>query len=255
MRYWSRTATIVSTTIATRSLVTQAALALGKVNKELATASMMTVPVTELMLPCSDGVHVAGQSWRVTTGGSGDNSTGGGGRPRRRNILCLHGWLDNCRSFHFLGPELATQLAHASSSSTMQYNGQNNGNSAAGAAESIDVHVVALDFPGHGMSSHKSLDGPSILLSESAFYVAEAIQKLGWWNDDNNNKKNNNNNGAENNEPFTLIGHSMGAGTCFCFCRFFLVVVFLFCRDVAFLDNSHSHIILSFFAFFTGKQR
>ena len=52
-----------------------------------------------------------------------------------------------------------------------------------------DVNVVCLDFLGHGHSSHKSLDGPSIVLSESAFYVAEAIEKLGWWKEDFNKRK------------------------------------------------------------------
>jgi pimeloyl-ACP methyl ester carboxylesterase len=56
--------------------------------------------------------------------------------------------------------------------------------------------VVAIDFPGHGLSSHKSIDGPPALLAESIFYVNEALHQLAW---DHETK------------PFTLIGHSMGA--------------------------------------------
>ena len=78
-----------------------------------------------------------------------------------------------------------------------------------------DVNVVCLDFLGHGHSSHKSLDGPSIVLSESAFYVAEAIEKLGWWKEDFNKRKKAADGSAQpinkDNVPFTLIGHSMGA--------------------------------------------
>ena len=46
------------------------------------------------------------------------------GDPSHPHILAIHGWLDNCNSFYFLGPALA----------------------AAG------YHVVAVDLPGHGHS-------------------------------------------------------------------------------------------------------
>ncbi len=47
-------------------------------------------------------------------------------------VLCLHGWLDNAASFLPLMPYLQQNLA--------------------------DKHIVAIDWSGHGNSSHKSLD-------------------------------------------------------------------------------------------------
>lgn len=152
--------------------------------------------VNEVQLHCSDGMTIAGQQWSARATVLEDRE----GETRTRNILCLHGWLDNCRSFHYLAPELATQL---SSTYTDGINITN-----------TDVNVVALDFPGHGLSSHKSMDGPSILLSETAFYVAEAIERLGWWKEDNKRKRNADGNEEANNTenaPFVLVGHSMGA--------------------------------------------
>ena len=66
-----------------------------------------------------------------------------------------------------------------------------------------NVELVALDFPGHGMSSHKSRDGPPMLLSELTYYVAEAMQQLEW----TKQHQDGDNNGCK----FSLIGHSMGA--------------------------------------------
>jgi len=47
-------------------------------------------------------------------------------------VLCLHGWLDNAASFLPLMPYFQHSLP--------------------------DKHIVAIDWPGHGNSSHKSLD-------------------------------------------------------------------------------------------------
>ncbi len=47
-------------------------------------------------------------------------------------ILCLHGWLDNAASFLPLMPHFQQSLP--------------------------DKHIIAIDWPGHGNSSHKSLD-------------------------------------------------------------------------------------------------
>jgi pimeloyl-ACP methyl ester carboxylesterase len=157
--------------------------------------------VRELTLQCSDGMVIAAQQWYAKANPLEDRE----GETRTRNILCLHGWLDNCRSFSRLGPELAERLARTDTDGIDITN--------------TDVNLVAIDFLGHGLSSHKSLDGPSILLSESAFYVSEAIEKLGWWKEDKSNKRKKLADGTAaatttssfNNVPFTLIGHSMGA--------------------------------------------
>jgi len=152
----------------------------------------------ELSLQCSDGMIIAAQQWSAKATPLGDCK----GEIRTRNILCLHGWLDNCRSFHHLAPQLAQKLSAAHTDGIHVTN--------------TDVNVVCLDFLGHGHSSHKSLDGPSIVLSESAFYVAEAIEKLGWWKEESNKRKKTADGTPEpavnkNNIPFTIVGHSMGA--------------------------------------------
>ena len=158
----------------------------------------MMTPARNITLQCSDGMVIAGQQWSSKANPSEDRE----GETRTRNILCLHGWLDNCRSFHHLGPELAAKL------STVHTDGIH--------VTNTDVNVVCIDFLGHGHSSHKSLDGPSIVLSESAFYVVEAIEKLGWWKEDSNKRKKTADGTAQlptnkENVPFTLVGHSMGA--------------------------------------------
>lgn len=129
--------------------------------------------VREVILPCPDGTKIAAQVW--TTAESDDE---GPEQPvesisKPRRILCLHGWMDNCRSFHLLAPGLVESLPD-------------------------DTECVALDLPGNGLSSHKSPDGPPDF-AESAFYVAEAIRQLQWDKDIRN-------------RPITLIGHSLGAG-------------------------------------------
>eukprot|EP00527_Entomoneis_sp_CCMP2396_P007404 CAMPEP_0198151396 /NCGR_PEP_ID=MMETSP1443-20131203/55525_1 /TAXON_ID=186043 /ORGANISM="Entomoneis sp., Strain CCMP2396" /LENGTH=382 /DNA_ID=CAMNT_0043817043 /DNA_START=121 /DNA_END=1269 /DNA_ORIENTATION=- len=158
---------------------------------------MAPVVVKELQLKCSDGLIVAAQSYRTEqqqqqkqqqqqTLSSSQNHYNQ--QPLHR-ILCLHGWMDNCRTFHYLAPALVE--------------GRPN------------VEVVALDFVGHGLSSHKSLDGTSTVLAESVYHVAEALQQLGWitpqpppLNKDNNNEQQH----TQHQQQITLIGHSMGAG-------------------------------------------
>jgi len=114
----------------------------------------------EIVLKCTDGIELAGQRYRSP------ETTDEGIEHR---ILCWHGWLDNCRSFHQIGPALTSAVRN--------------------------LDFVALDFVGHGMSSHKSFDGPSAIMADLVYYVHEAIHQLKW-----------------ENEKITLLGHSMGAG-------------------------------------------
>ncbi len=86
-----------------------------------------------------------------------------GSNEHRLPILALHGWLDNAASFRALVPLLPG-----------------------------DRRIVALDLPGHGLSSHRPQGAYSYFLDyvPVVFDVADA---LGW-------------------DRFILIGHSMGAG-------------------------------------------
>lgn len=110
------------------------------------------VAATERLFLCSDGVQLAAQHWTFSK------------KQTETRVLCLHGWLDNSQSFHRLAPSL-----HMG-----------------------DAEIIALDFPGHGLSSHKSPDSPPTVISDAAFYVAEAVRLLKW-------------------DSFVLLGHSMGA--------------------------------------------
>jgi pimeloyl-ACP methyl ester carboxylesterase len=139
-----------------------------------------TVSPEDISLTCVDGITIAGQRWQYkgSNGGESANSTPPSPTPTLR-ILCLHGWLDNCRSYYDLAPSIVTQLQEKQNQNAV---------------------VVALDLPGHGQSSHKSVDGPFVLLSEYAFYVAEAMALLKWDNSNHN---------SDSDEKVVLIGHSM----------------------------------------------
>jgi pimeloyl-ACP methyl ester carboxylesterase len=140
-----------------------------------------SVTVSEITLPLQDGMTLAGQRWTYN-----DNTDSAAAGPSPHKILALHGWLDNSASFHYLAPHLVNKLG--------------------GQAE-----LVALDLPGHGLSSHKSLDGPPTLLSEGVYYVAEALDQLGWTKK-KNDVEDNDNQQRKNGDGVTLIGHSMGGG-------------------------------------------
>lgn len=84
------------------------------------------------------------------------------GDPAGTPVLALHGWLDNAASFVPLAEHLA------------------------------GVHLVALDFPGHGHSAHRP-SGTGYHFSDYVADVAHATAALGW-------------------DRFHLLGHSLGAG-------------------------------------------
>ena len=85
------------------------------------------------------------------------------GRPDGRPVLAAHGWLDNAATMTELAPRLCAAL---------------------------DLRIVCLDLPGHGLSGHKQ--GPYHFVDWVADMLA-AADALGW-------------------ERFSLLGHSMGAG-------------------------------------------
>jgi pimeloyl-ACP methyl ester carboxylesterase len=83
-------------------------------------------------------------------------------RPGAPKVLCLHGWLDNSASFVPLAPFLK------------------------------DFDLIALDFAGHGFSSHRP-ETSRYYFSEYLFDLDAALDHLGW-------------------NKCHLIGHSMGGG-------------------------------------------
>ena len=83
------------------------------------------------------------------------------GRPGSLPVIALHGWLDNAASFDRL-------LSHMT-----------------------DVHVLAMDSAGHGMSDFRSPDSGYDIWQDIADVLAIADQ-MGW-------------------DQFTLLGHSRGA--------------------------------------------
>lgn len=92
----------------------------------------------------------------------------------QRKVLMMHGWQDNCESFHKMGPELS---------------------------QSWDAHVVAFDFPGHGLSFHKpGLYG--YYYHDWIVDVELVLQELGW-------------------NEVELVCHSMGASVAAVFASIF----------------------------------
>lgn len=124
-------------------------------------------------LPCNDGLSLVGQRWTNEAAlGSDSNDNTVASRIR---ILCLHGFLDNCRTYHALAPRLLAGL------SALMTN--------------TPVELIAMDFPGHGKSDHVSMDhAPFAIMSNLTYFVAQVVHELHW-----------------ESPGFILIGHSMGA--------------------------------------------
>jgi pimeloyl-ACP methyl ester carboxylesterase len=80
--------------------------------------------------------------------------------------------------------------------------------------------LCALDFPGHGISGHKSIDGPPQLLAEYAYYVAECLEALKWGSVGAV--------GEGEGDKITIIGHSMGGKLACCFgpCNIWMCKIF-----------------------------
>ena len=88
-------------------------------------------------------------------------------RPGAPRLLCLHGWLDNAASFVPLAPLLK------------------------------DFDLLALDFAGHGFSSHRP-EASRYYLPDHLFDLDAALDIMGW-------------------DSCHIIGHSMGGGIASCF--------------------------------------
>jgi pimeloyl-ACP methyl ester carboxylesterase len=85
------------------------------------------------------------------------------GNGNQKKILALHGWLDNAASFYYLAPLLAK----------------------------AGYEVIAIDFAGHGHSSHRA-KGHFNHFIDYVLEIDEVINKLKW-------------------KETILLGHSMGA--------------------------------------------
>jgi len=120
----------------------------------ISTNTIKSPVITERIYTCSDGVKLAARHW--VNFDVDDTLSSSQQQCTTRKILCLHGWLDNAASFNRLVPPLLDS------------------------EEDIPTQIVALDFPGHGLSGHKSSDGPPQLLAEYAYYVAELVEALQW---------------------------------------------------------------------------
>ena len=146
-----------------------------------AASSSGSIAIQELNFFCSDGTKLAAQRYSYdpsfsTTKLEDENQ-------KTETILCLHGWMDNCRSFHALAPFLVENLneSHHPNHDPCLWD------------------VIALDLPGHGCSSHKSRDAPPMVQAEMIHYVREAIHAVQRQQSNQQPK------------PLTLIGHSLGA--------------------------------------------
>ena len=191
---------IVTTPTQRYSNTNEAAVLTNSVGKCVARVS-----ATEIELSLTDGIIVRGQRWTHCNHSQKEHQTAAADidenpgqqaasvttttNPNTTRILALHGWLDNCRSFYCLAPRLIEKLG-------------------------TQVEIIAIDLPGHGRSSHRPIDGPTTVLSEGAYYIAEILDVLGWGGGtksigSNKDKINKNN---EDETKVTLIGHSMGGG-------------------------------------------
>jgi pimeloyl-ACP methyl ester carboxylesterase len=108
-------------------------------------SSTATIISSERTFTCSDGVKLVAKCWRNNVDNLHHH------RPTKK-ILCLHGWLDNAASFNRLAPLLLLDSKSSLSEERQQ--------------QQQPMEIVALDFPGHGLSHHKSVDGPPQLLAE-----------------------------------------------------------------------------------------
>ena len=154
--------------------------------------------VTDKVLPLPDGLQIATQVYQSNP----IESTATSKTKKRRLFLLLHGWLDNCRSFHRLAPALASYY----------HDNQQKEQQQGTAIDYYDTKVVAMDFAGHGKSSHVP-GGPGVLL-DGVSCITQVLQhkELRWSSDDDNDNCT---------DQVIVIGHSMGAGIAVAFAAAF----------------------------------
>jgi pimeloyl-ACP methyl ester carboxylesterase len=107
------------------------------------------VSVEDFTVECSDGMKIACQRWfQQETRPQNVNS-----KKTRRRILCIHGFLDNCRTFWYLAPYLVYHLTE-------------------------DTEIICLDLPGHGQSSHFGRDHTITCSTEYLYSILQVVQWL-----------------------------------------------------------------------------
>lgn len=150
----------------------------------------------DITLACSDGMTLAAQKWKPAPFNTGTNGITEPINTEKysRKILCVHGWMDNCRSYHYFAPNVLGRLQMNLAKNTTTID---------------DIEIVTIDLPGHGWSSHKSLDGPPVHIADYVYYISEALQQLQW-----NAAVGEDDTCASNNTEIVLVGHSMGAAIC-----------------------------------------
>ncbi len=112
-------------------------------------------------------------------------------------VLCLHGWLDNAASFLPLWDDLfvasqKTQIKNRGTKTTTETELASQASHQATIAErNLDSYTWhSIDFPGHGLSEHRSSDA-AYHHTDYIMDIAALIETQGW-------------------ENVILVGHSMG---------------------------------------------
>lgn len=134
-------------------------------------------PVEISLVSGFSGLSVAVKLWRSHSRGASpttpiSDADAVQGSRRIQKILALHGWLDNAATWD----EIAPLLLEATKDGSLD----------------VEVELVCLDLPGHGLSQHR----PAGSAYDTASFVSEVfsvLDALGWTRD------------------VILMGHSMGA--------------------------------------------
>lgn len=198
----------------------------SEMNNNGVISSAIAVTPTDFTLTCSDGIQLAAQVWKPVAVQPPPTTTTTSGRTRK--ILCVHGWMDNCRSYHYLAPTVLQRILMNAATTTAATHENDDDSS----SDDPVVEIVTIDLPGHGWSSHKSLDGPPIHITDYVYYIAEAIQQLQWSatptngivngassngsssGNHPNDEGNDQHPSTPNDSEIVLVGHSMGAAIC-----------------------------------------
>ena len=135
---------------------------------------------------------------------------------KNKPVLALHGWMDNLSSFDLLIPELYKNRK--------------------------DLCFIAIDFPGHGFSSHFKEADSGYYFTNFIIIVDELIKYL---------RK------EFNYDKFILLGHSMGAaiGTTLAAIRpdYFSLLINIDC--LGFYSNGSSKSVLNFQKFLDERKK